>query len=37
MFMGTGLDLLVIENFVLEKAYQNQEFIRDYKDKYELD
>ena len=36
-FMGTGLDLLVIENFVLEKAYQNQEFIRDYKDKYELD
>jgi carbamoyltransferase len=36
-FMGTGLDLLIIENFVLEKAHQKQEFIKDYKDKYELD
>ena len=36
-FMGTGLDLLVIENFVLEKAHQNKQLIRDYKNKYELD
>ena len=36
-FMGTGLDLLVIENFVMEKKDQNTELIQDYKDKYELD
>ena len=36
-FMGTGLDLLVIENFVMEKKDQNSELIQDYKDKYELD
>ena len=36
-FMGTGLDLLVIENFVLEKNTQNSELIQDYTSKYELD
>jgi len=36
-FMGTGLDLLVIENFVLEKNSQNSELIQDYTSKYELD
>jgi len=36
-FMGTGLDMLVIENFIMEKNNQNSELIQDYKDKYELD
>jgi len=36
-FMGTGLDLLVIENFILEKNMQNPELIQDYTSKYELD
>ena len=36
-FMGTGLDLLVIENFILEKNTQNTELIKDYTSKYELD
>ena len=36
-FMGTGLDILVIENFVLQKNQQNQDLIQDYKFKYDLD
>ena len=36
-FMGTELDLLVIENFVLEKKLQKTNLIKDYKNKYELD
>lgn len=36
-FMGTGLDMLVIENFIMEKKNQNPELIQDYKDKYDLD
>ena len=36
-FMGTNLDLLVIENFVLFKDDQNKDLILDYKDKFELD
>ena len=36
-FMGTELDLLVIEDFVLLKNEQNQNLKEDYKDKYKLD
>jgi len=36
-FMGTNLDLLVIENFILFKEDQNKERVNDYKNKYELD
>ncbi len=36
-FMGTGLDLLVIENYVLTKKDQNSENNQDYKEAYELD
>jgi len=36
-FMGTDLDLLVCNNFILKKNVQNQSLIKDYKNKYELD
>ena len=36
-FMGTNLDILVIENFILKKTEQNQNLKLSYKDKYELD
>lgn len=36
-FMGTGLDLLVIENFLMKKEDQNPKLIQNYIDKYELD
>ena len=36
-FMGTGLDLLVIGNFVMLKSEQSTELLRDYKNMYELD
>ena len=36
-FMGTELDLLVCENFVLYKNDQDQNFINNYKEKIELD
>ena len=36
-FMGTDLDLLVIENVVLKKTSQSPALITDYKNKYELD
>lgn len=36
-FMGTGLDYLVIENFILEKKHQNRNLFQDYKFKYKLD
>ena len=36
-FMGTELDILVIENFILEKDKQNMSLKEDYKDKYILD
>jgi len=36
-FMGTDLDALVCNNFVLKKNLQNQSLIKDYKNKYELD
>ncbi len=36
-FMGTNLDILVIENFILIKNEQDQSLIKDYKNKFELD
>ena len=36
-FMGTNLDVLVIEDFVLLKEYQDKSLIKDYKNKFELD
>ena len=36
-FMGTELDFLVIGNFILDKKKQNQDLIKSYKDKFELD
>lgn len=36
-FMGTDLDVLVCNNFILYKDDQNKDFIKDYKNKYELD
>ena len=35
--MGTNLDYLVIENFILKRTEQNKNLIQDYKNKYELD
>ena len=36
-FMGTNLDVLVIENFVLYKKDQNKDLIMDYRKNFELD
>ena len=36
-FMGTDLDVLVCNNFILYKNNQNNNLIKDYKNKYELD
>jgi len=36
-FMGTNLDILVIENFILFKDKQDKLIINDYKNKFELD
>jgi len=36
-FMGTELDILVIENFLLIKNEQNKTLFKDYKDSFELD
>ena len=36
-FMGTELDLLVIENFILQKDEQDPNLRRDYKNEFELD
>ena len=36
-FMGTNLDILVIEDFILMKNEQDQSLIKDYKNKFELD
>ena len=36
-FMGTNLDLLVIEDFILFKDKQNKDLLLDYKNKFELD
>ena len=36
-FMGTNLDVLVIENFILFKSQQDQSLKKDYTEKFELD
>ena len=36
-FMGTKLDVLVIENYVLEKDKQNKNLLKDYKKDFSLD
>ena len=36
-FMGTNLDILVIEDFILYKKDQEKKLIKSYKDKFELD
>ena len=36
-FMGTNLDILVLEDFVLFKDQQDKSLIKDYKNKFELD
>ena len=36
-FIGTNLDILVIENFILYKEDQPNNLYMDYKDKYEPD
>jgi carbamoyltransferase len=36
-FMGTNLDILVCENFILYKNQQNKNLLKNYQDKFELD
>ena len=36
-FIGTNLDILVIEDFILFKNEQDKSLIKDYKNKFELD
>ena len=36
-FMGTNLDILVIEDFILFKEEQDKSLLKDYKNKFELD
>jgi len=36
-FMGTGLDILVIEDFILFKDEQNKSLLKNYENKFELD
>ena len=36
-FMGTNLDILVIEDYILFKDQQNISFNKDYKNKFQLD
>ena len=36
-FMGTNLDILVIEDFILFKDQQDKSLLKDYKNKFELD
>ena len=36
-FMGTDLDILVCNNFILYKENQNRDLLKDYSNKYELD
>jgi carbamoyltransferase len=36
-FMGTDLDVLDCNNFILYKEFQNKDLVKDYKNKYELD
>ena len=36
-FMGTDLDMLVCENFILYKEQQNIQLIQDYKNQFSID
>ena len=36
-FMGTDLDILVCNNFILYKNEQNKNLLKDYRNKYQLD
>ena len=36
-FMGTKLDFLVIEDFVLDKKYQNKNLLKNYREEFNLD
>ena len=36
-FMGTELDILVIENYLLFKEDQNEDLKENYEERYELD
>ena len=36
-FMGTNLDILVCENFILYKEKQNKQLLEDYRNKFKLD
>ena len=36
-FMGTNLDILVCEDFIMYKEEQNNNLLKDYKDKFEFD
>jgi carbamoyltransferase len=36
-FMGTNLDILVCENFILYKNQQDKNLLENYQDKFELD
>ena len=36
-FMGTNLDILIIEDFILFKDDQDKSLLKDYKNKFELD
>ena len=36
-FMGTNLDILIIENFILLKENQSKSLSVNYKNKFELD
>ncbi len=35
-FMGTDLDVLVCNNFILYKDNQNKDLLKDYKSKYRV-
>ena len=37
VYMGTGLDILVIENFILFKTEQDPTLKTEYREKYQLD
>ncbi len=36
-FMGTDLDILVIDQFIMRKNEQNKKLLKDYKNQFELD
>ena len=36
-FMGTDMDVLVIENFILYKNKQDKKLLKDYRENFELD